>query len=883
MSGTSEFPSLRAVTARGPEDPPEAPPSDDGRAWRYEPLSGGYDELFAQPEAGQARPRPAWEKPIAMLGRLGHAELRRRWEHARQLLHEHGVSYDAYGDPHGVARPWNLSPIPVVLGGAEWASVSSGLAQRARLLGAILADLYGPQRLLSEGDLPPEIAFAHSAFLRPCVGVVPSGGQYLPLYAADLGRHPDGRFVVVADRTRAPSGAGYALENRIVLSRSLPDVFRECGVERLALFFRAMQGTLRALAPRNRENPRIVLLTPGPYNATYFEQAFLAQYLGLTLVQGADLTVRDHAVYLKTLGGLQTVDVILRRVRDDYCDPLELEPGSTLGVPGLVEAVRSGNVALANPIGSGVLQTPAIMPYLPALCRKLLGEKLALPSVPTHWCGNAESLAYVEAHLSELVIRLAFPIGSGERVVASKLPARALDELRARIRAEPRMFVAQEPFVLSAAPTVAGGGGGAELAPAPLWMRAYLVASGDSYEVMPGALSRVGGADERMSLSLRPGGESKDTWVLAGGPVDTFSLLRPATSQAVLSRGGADLPSRVADNLFWLGRYAERAEGTARLARAIGTRLSEQSGWSETESTLGLDALFRALEAQTGVPQPMALRPALGHDAGRSPWAAAAERTLIASIFEPDPLGTLRAAVAASYRVARTVRDRISADTWRTLVQVNQDVHERPRVQGPRALGELLSLLNHILLALAAFSGLGIDSMSRGLGWRFLDAGRRLERAIHITSLLRTTVAAPTVQEGPALEAVLEVADSSMTYRRRYLATLQAAPVVDLLLADETNPRSVLYQVRALAEHIEALPREAGQPRSPQQKVLLEALAEIQLADVTEICTAGEDGERPRLRSLLERLGLLFPELSNSLWGIYLSHAAPARTSEGDA
>jgi uncharacterized alpha-E superfamily protein len=628
-----------------------------------------------------------------------------------------------------------------------------------------------------------------------------------------------------------------------------------------------------------------VLLTPGPYNATYFEQAFLAQYLGLTLVQGADLTVRDHVVYLKTLGGLQTVDVILRRVRDDYCDPLELEPGSTLGVPGLVEAVRSGNVALANPIGSGLLQTPAIMPYLPALCRKLLGEELALPSVPTHWCGHPESLAYVEAHLNELVVRLAFPMGSGERVVAGKLPGRALDELRARIRADPRMYVAQEPFALSAAPTVAGGGVGAELAPAPLWMRAYLVASGDSYEVMPGALSRVGAADERMSLSLRAGGESKDTWVLAGGPVDTFSLLRPATSQAVLSRGGADLPSRVADNLFWLGRYAERAEGTARLVRAIGTRLSEQSGWSETEFSLALDALFPALEAQTGVPQPMALRPALGNDHGRSAWAAAAERTLIASVFEPEPIGTLRAAVAASYRVARTVRDRISGDTWRALVQVNQDVHERPRVQGPRELGELLSLLNHILLALAAFSGLGIDSMSRGLGWRFLDAGRRLERAIHITSLLRTTVASPiaaAAQEGPVLEAVLEVADSSMTYRRRYLATLQAAPVVDLLLADETNPRSVLYQVRALADHIEALPREPGRPRSQQQKGVLEALAEIQLADVTEICTPGADGERPRLRSLLERLGVLFPELSNSLWGIYLSHAAPARSSEGD-
>ncbi len=842
--------------------------------WRYAPPLDGYDELFDPSGA----PRPAWEKPAEMLARLGHVELRRRWEQARQLLHEHGVSYDAYGDPNGVSRPWNLSPIPVILGSAEWASVSKGLAQRARLLAAILADLYGPQRLLSDGDLPPEIVFAHSAFLRPCVGVRPPGDNYLPLYAADLGRQPDGSMVVLADRTRAPSGAGYALENRIVLSRSLPDVFRESGVERLALYFRAMRDALRDLAPHNRDNPRIALLTPGPYNATYFEQAFLAQYLGISLVQGADLTVRDRSVYLKTLGGLQVVDVILRRVRDDFCDPLELGPESTLGVPGLVDAVRAGNVALANPLGSGLLQTPAVMPYLPALCRKLLGEDLRLPSVPTFWCGDRASLAYVEDHLAELVVRSAFPVGSGERIVAGKLPARALEELRDRIHADPRMFVAQRPFALSTAPTL--GGGGADLAPAPLWMRAYLVTRGDSYEVMPGALSRVGAADERLALSLRMGGESKDTWVLAGGPVSTFSLLKPATAPVALSRGGADIPSRVADNLFWLGRYAERAEGTGRLARAIGTRLSEQRLSSETDG--GLDALFRAVRAETGVPTIPPGNGAKAADRNRTSLVGAGERALASIIFDVEPPDTLRGVVASAYRVARTLRDRISGDMWRALVQLNQDVHERPAAPGPRALGEILSLVNQILLALAAFSGLGIDSMSRGLGWRFLDAGRRLERAMHIVTLLRLTLASAGASEAPILEAILEVADSSMTYRRRYLASLQAAPVVDLLLADETNPRSVLYQIRALGEHLDALPREAGSPRSPQHLLLFEATASIQLADVNTICTADDNGERPRLQALLARLSVLFPEISNSLSGAYLNHASNLPLREED-
>jgi uncharacterized alpha-E superfamily protein len=650
-------------------------------------------------------------------------------------------------------------------------------------------------------------------------------------------------------------------------------------------------------------------LTPGPYNATYFEQAFLAQYLGITLVQGADLTVRDRVVYLKTLGGLQAVDVILRRVRDDFCDPLELAPESTLGVPGLVEAARAGNVAIANPLGSGLLQTPAVMPYLPAVCRKLLGEDLLLPSVPTYWCGDPAALAYVEDHLADLVVRPAFPLGSGERIVAANLTRDVLEELRARIHADPRMYVAQRPFALSTTPTLAAGAG-AELSPAPLWMRAYLVASGDSFEVMPGALSRVGAADERLALSLRVGGESKDTWILGGGPVSTFSLLKSPTATVTLSRGGADLPSRVADNLFWLGRYAERAEGTGRLVRAIGTRISEQSLSAETE--LGLDALFRAMTVETGIAlapasngatkppssmpasAPLSSMPASAPpssmptgappDAPRPSLAVAGERAVTSAIFDAEPPGTLRAVIASAYRVARTLRDRISGDMWRAVAQLNQDVHERRPEAGPRAMGENLNLVNQILLALAAFSGLGIDSMSRGLGWRFLDAGRRLERALHIVTLLRATLGAAGPQEGQVLEAILETADSSMTYRRRYLATLQAGPVVDLLLADETNPRSVLYQVRALGDHLDALPREAGAPRSPQQLLLYEATASIQLADINAICTPGEGGERPRLQALLERLAYLLSELSNSLSGAYLNHASNVRprTPEDD-
>jgi uncharacterized circularly permuted ATP-grasp superfamily protein/uncharacterized alpha-E superfamily protein len=825
----------------------------------------GHDELLD----AHGQPRPAWRKLMEELTTMGEPELGRRWEHARTLLREHGVSYNAYGDAEGVTRAWNLSPIPVMVEAAEWARVSEGLAQRARLLDEILADLYGPRRLLAAGDIPAELVLANPLFLRPCVGVEPPGRHYLPLYAADIARDPEGHFRVLADRTQAPSGAGYVIENRIILARALTEVFGECGVTRLAVFFRTMRDMLRRLAPHNRDNPRIALLTPGPYNATYFEQAFFAQYLGLMLVQGGDLTVRDHRVYLKTLGGLLPVDVILRRMNDDYCDPLELRSDSPLGIPGLVEVARAGNVAIVNPLGSGILQSPSFLPFLPALCRKLHGEELKLPSVRTYWCGDPGSLREVLARLSDMVIRPALPTESEGPVFARELSSAALGELTARIRARPEAYVAQEELVLSAVPTLVEG----ELAPAHLWMRAFLAVSQDDYEVMPGALSRVGGPGETLALSLRPGGESKDTWVLAGGPVNTFTMLAPERAKAELSRGGGDLPSRIADDLFWLGRYAERSESTARLARAIGAKVSDQHAGRDVELAADLDALFGALATRTGLAHPASEK---SSGSGRTFAAAAAESCLIEAVFG-DTTGSLHATIAQMYRVARLVRDRISADTWRTIADLEQDLRRHEGITGPGRMGVLTSLLNRVIGGLAAISGLVMDSMTRGQAWRFLDMGRRLERGMHIVSLLRDAGLAERAADPPLLEALLDVADSAMTYRRRYLAKLELAPVVDLLLTDQTNPRSVLFQVTTLAEHVDALPAEPGAPASPLQKILLAATAELRLSDIDHLAEPDDKAQFPSMAALLERLTHLLSELSNAVSGAYLNHATVSR------
>jgi len=837
---------------------------------RASALAGLYtppDGVFDETRSADGDLRPHWRRFFEMLDALGPDELHRRWQKAQHLLHENGVSYNVYGDPQGMERPWSLSPIPVLLDAAEWHVIQSGLAQRARLLDALLKDLYGPQRMLLEGHLPAELVFENPCFLRACHGLNVPRDRWLPLYGADLVRLPHGGFAVLEDRTQAPSGAGYALENRIVISSVLPEAFRECNVERLALFFRALRDTLQSLAPHNRDNPRIVLLTPGPYNATYFEQAFLANYLGYTLVNGADLTVREDRVYLKTLGGLQQVDVILRRVNDDYCDPLELRPDSVLGVPGLVQAARAGNVAIASPLGTGILQTHAILPYLDRLARALLGEELRLPSVRTFWCGDPDGLAEATQRFDDVVVRRTYAEGFVQAVFTAELTREQRAGLLAEARTRPRKFVVQERVHPSTTPLFSQGA----LAPRSLVMRCFAVAGRDEYMVMPGGLSRVASGESGTEVSMQLGAGSKDTWIVSREPVTHFSLLPPINRPVELSRGGSDLPSRAADNLFWLGRYAERAEGVARLARVVAQRLRDLASQDELESSLEFVPLMRTLTAQTS------LNYAAPLTAGTTTSLEAATQQLVTAIFDEHGAATLKAVVRSTLRAGRLVRDRISTDTWRVLAALDDELHGAEQDLASDTLGKVSDVLNRVVLRLAAFSGLAMESMTRGQSWRFLDMGRRLERALSLVTLLRGSMGETTPRESSLLEAVLEIADSGMTYRRRYLATLQAAPVVDLLLTDETNPRSVIFQLDALASHIATLPSAPGRMRTPQERIALSLLNDLKLTDVEQSCALNERGERPALAQLLVDFATRIPALSDSLSDRYLNHATMSR------
>jgi uncharacterized circularly permuted ATP-grasp superfamily protein/uncharacterized alpha-E superfamily protein len=826
---------------------PHAPPSQES-----------WDDFFDH----EGHPRQAAQHLVNFLGALDSAGLRQRAEQVRQLVRDHGVNYNVPGEGQAGEHPWQLDPIPAVMDTGEFCTLAKGLAERAHLLDRVLHDFYGAQTLVRQGFIPARLVLGNPAFLRPCHGL--DVVSRLHLYAADIARTAKGSFCVLRDRTQAPTGVGYALENRLVISQVFEEPFRKSNILRLASFFRTLRETLASLSPRTRDNPRIVMQSSGPSSPTYFEQAFLAQYLGYPLVEGGDLTVRDRRVFLKTLGGLSPVDVIFRHPDDDYCDPLELRADSHLGVPGLVEAVRAGQVAVANALGSGLAQSPAFLPFLPTIAHDFFGEDLSLVSAPAYWCGDATSLSHVLAHLDTMVIRPAWA-GAGPSIVfGDELEGNMREAFVARLRATPDCFVAQEKIDVAQSPALSKS----DITLRSAVVRSYALLSNGNFQVMPGGLMLANASPDAHSIdqniAIARGACSKDLWVRSESPVEHFSLLPSATHLVELSRGGADLPSRSADNLFWLGRYTERAEAMARLARYVLGRLAEEGD----ESLASSPALLPLLEVLATSSESSPLSPGQGLPMA---WLANALCSLA-------PAGSLRNTLRSALRSAAAVRDRLSADTFRVLGALGDETERAETLSQSPALGSLTAFLDRVVTNLSALSGLAMESMTRGHGWRFLDMGHRLERALQLLSLLRAAFAKGAQSESMLLEALLAVADSSITYRRRYLAGLHPAAVVDLLLVDDGNPRAVLFQVAALREHLNNLPHEGAQARlSPEERLALGVLTRLQLLDVVPACQATAEGQPPLLLSLLGSIESDLLLLSDGLCSSYLSHALMPR------
>ncbi len=816
-----------------------------------------YDELSLD----GVTPRPQWAPFVQALQQFPPEELARRWARAERRIHENGVTYNMYEDPEGASRPWRIDLIPLLLPANEWRAIEAGIAQRAELLELILKDLYGPQSLLRNDELPPELVFANPAFLRPLAGIDNAAHPYLHLIGIDLARSPDGQWWVVADRTQAPSGAGYALENRTIVSDALPELFLNSNVQRLAPFFRAQRDALIKLA--GRDDARIVLLTPGPFNETYFEHSYLARYLGFTLVEGADLTVRDRCVYVKTVQGLDHVDVIVRRVDDSFSDPLELRSDSLLGVPGLVDAVRAGNVQVANALGTGLIETAAIMPFLPGLCRRLLGESLRLPSVATWWCGQDYALHWVLDHLERVVIKPAFPARAMEPVFGAELSSAERQNLISRLRGRSFDYVAQERVALSTAPVWDSG----RIYSRSLMLRTYVLNTGSGWRALPGGLVRVA-ADAGNVVSMQRGGHSKDAWVIWDSPVNTsLTLLHQPSAPVELRRAPTDVPSRVADNLFWLGRYVERSENIARLLRTLLTRV-RRSNRIELNCLVRLHKCFDTRHSK--LPKKTA------------PTATELEAELLSLMADSKRRDSLASNLNEVRRVGGNVRERLSTDMVRLVGQFAESIE----VEEYMLFAEYTALLTGCLELLSAFSGMERENVTRGAGWLFLTLGRRLERAMYSARLLRE-VASPLVpEEWPLLEYLLEVADSSITYRTRYFTILQPIAVLDVLMMDETNPRSLDFQLSHLADLYQKLPRHMEDDARAIQHALA-LLRSFELARIgyplpgSEPTVHGKE-ERSRLRRFLKDLEALLPSWSDNLSNTYFSHARTLPISIGE-
>jgi uncharacterized circularly permuted ATP-grasp superfamily protein/uncharacterized alpha-E superfamily protein len=806
--------------------------------------------------------RSHWEYVIQSLGTLGPGELHRRGQEAQRLLKENGVTYNVYGDPQGSDRPWSFDPIPFLISSQEWSTIEGGLIQRAELLDLILADIYGSRDLIRRGLLPPELIFAHPGFLRCCQGITPVKNRWLHFYAVDLARAANGTMWVLSDRTQAPSGSGYALENRIVLSRTLPSLYRDSHVHRLALYFRTIRATLTNLGRHLSENPQIVLLTPGSGNETFFEHSYLANYLGFPLVHGGDLTVRDRKVWLKTLDGLQPVHVILRRLDDTFCDPLELRNDSLLGTPGLVEAARAGSVVIANPLGSGVVENPGLNAFLPKLCRELLGEDLLLPSVASWWCGNPADRDYVLANLARLVIKPIYSHPTTSLHFGPKMSEGQLQYLADRIRAHPTHYVGQERVDLSTTPVLDGD----LLQPRPMVLRSFLMSRDESYVVMPGGLTRVSASPESWIVSSQYGGSSKDTWVLASEPEKPVSLLGVKEGPIALSRGGGEIPSRLADNLFWLGRYAERTESIARLLRQLLLRLLSSESDPSDEC---LTVLFRSVAGPSDNDMELVFKES-------EEATAISEAELLGFLLDTRRVGSLTFNVNSLISAGRSVRDRLSDDTLRVLNTLGDELGE------PTQLSFALESIERLILVVSAFAGLSAENMTRGQGWRFLDMGRRIERAINVINLL-TNIGVGEKEPGRALwEMVLAATDCSITYRRRYQDQLEAAAVLDLLLHDESNPRSVGYQLVRLQEHVTKLPTKPDAARrSPEERYVLEAVTTLRLADMDSLTQLSASEEQGALQDLLTRLESRLQRLSDSIRNSYFEHIEAPRQLVG--
>lgn len=825
---------------------------------------GPHPGLLDEARAADGSLKPGWDYLLSSIGDLGPEVMRKREQKARRILRDDGATYNIYGKPGSPSTSWELDPVPYVISSDDWASIEAGLLERAELFNLILRDLYGPRTLIRHGALPPEALFSHGGFLRACQDIQLPGEHELIQHAVDMVRREDGSMCVLSDRTQVPSGSGYVLENRTVMSRVFPSLYRDSHVHRIASFYRRLRHKLTSLSPSG-DIPRIALLTPGAQNETYFEHAYLANYLGFPLVQNGDLVVRNGFLWMKSLEGLKRVDVLLRRVDDMFCDPVELRADSQLGVPGLLETVRTGRVVIANPLGSGVLENAALLKYLPDIAMLLLGREPRLDTVKTYWAGDDADLAFISANVRTLIIKHAWRGSGNNSVYGGDLDDKQINDLLATVHQYRHQYVAQEKLAKSYIPSF----NGSALEPRATLLRTFSVATDSSYTVLPGGLTRIGTGIEGEFVSMQEGSPSKDTWVIASEPERAWTEDNLTDIPGLAVESVADsLPSRVVENLYWMGRYAERAEASMRLLRTVFILLNGEDPISPEAQRILLQTVSQLTYTLPGFLE------------ATPEQLANPETELLQIVQDGNRAGSVRSTINSLLLAADESKELLSTDTIRVINDLRDALGD---LDGDLA-GGLASApeeaLDPLVTALAGLSGLTQESMIRSVGWRFMEMGKRIERALQTITTVKglVTPVCDEIEQATLLSALLTSMEVLITYRRRGRERRGIELGLQLVLLDNTNPRSLIFQLERLQEHLVELPNSHGMSGEldEESRALLEATTTLKLTRLPHLLKA-HGSRRSEVDTLMTQLAGLLREFSRMISDKHFDHRTGPR------
>lgn len=819
-------------------------------------LESSFDEMFDK----EHNVKEHWKDLAQNLEKAGLDKLEQKQTEIDWRLEDNGVTFNVYNDPEGNNRRWNLDPIPFIINETEWEEITLGLKQRAKLLNLIFKDLYTEQKLLKEGIIPPEIVYAHKSFVTEVFNFENKDYYNMKFYAADISRGPDGKFWVVSDKTQSPSGLGYTIENRLTMNSVLADLYPDIKFRKISNFIEGYKKVLLSTASKKAENPLLVLMTPGPLNETYFEHCYLSSYLNLTLVQGEDLLTKNNHLWLKTIGGLKKVDAMLRRVDSTFCDPLELRSDSHLGVAGLVNTLRNDNLTMVNPIGIGILENAGLNPFMENICKYFLNEELILPQIATWWCGQKKELDFVIKNLENLIVKRIDKTRITQVYFGNKLNEEEKKELIKKMKKSPSYYVGQEKIDFSTVPSFTNN----KIEPRNALIRAFSYQKGDSYEVMPSGLVRVSKQKDSLVVSNQSGGTSKDLWILTNKEEKILSS--KVDQSSFLDNKFENVSTKRAENLFWLGRYLNRAIITTRMLRFnLKAILNENRYEDRTLSNKVTDILNNCLTHLT-----------MTYPGFLDEEKKIKALTEINSIIQNgNRVGSLTFTLSMLTNVNANIKNLLPMDAWRVYDKLYKRWHSfnrRKIISNRENLGELDSLLIYLI----AYKQLIEESISFEQGILLYDIGSKIETAMLLISKMRsllTTKYEKQLEYG-VLDSMLNSYESYNAYRAQFKSSPRIDNVVEFLLLNPKYSKSLIFIINELLESLKQLPDHSSTFYLDNiEEPIFKAYSMLKLTNAKKLLACKEeDFIYTDLDQLLSQITDLLSNSSEELTKTYFAH-----------